>query len=96
MIKETEDGFSINIRIIPNSSKNCMIIEEDLIKVKVTAQPIEGKANKALIEFLSKELKIPKSKIEIVKGETSKDKVVFFSVKDRQIKDSVILRLTNS
>ena len=70
MIKETSDGLLIRIKIVPNSSKNDLIIEDEFIKVKVMAQPIENKANKALIEFLSKRFKVPKTSIEIVKGDT--------------------------
>lgn len=76
MLKETKDGIIIALRISPNASKNEIIKTEDGIKVKITAQPIDGKANKALIEYLSKQFKIPKSLFEIVKGETSKDKIV--------------------
>ena len=72
MIKETSDGLLIRVKIVPNSSKNDLIIEDEFIKVKVTAQPIENKANKALVEFLSKRFKVPKTSIEIVKGDTSK------------------------
>ena len=52
MIKEVQNGLIINIKIIPNSSKNDIIIEDEFVKVKVTAQPIENKANKALKEFV--------------------------------------------
>lgn len=51
LIKQMPDGLLIRIKIVPNSSKNDIIIEEDFIKVKVTAQPIENKANKALVEL---------------------------------------------
>ena len=78
MIKKVADGLLLKIKIIPNSSKNDIIFEEDFIKVKVTAQPIENKANKALIEFLSKKFKIPKTSVEILKGETSKEKTLLF------------------
>ena len=78
MIKETSDGLLIRIKIVPNSSKNDLIIEDEFIKVKVTAQPIENKANKALIEFLSKRFKVTKTCIEIVKGNTSKEKTLLF------------------
>ena len=78
LIKRTNDGLLVNLKIVPNSSKNEIILEEEFIKVKVTAQPIENKANKALIEFLSKNFKIPKTSIEIVKGETSKEKTLLF------------------
>lgn len=79
----------VKIRIVPNSSKNDIIIEDEFVKVKVTAQPIENKANKALVEYLSKTFKIPKTSIEIVKGETSKDKTLLFNVgeeKEAEIK----------
>ena len=94
MIKETEDGIIARIKIVPNSSKNEIILEEEFVKVKVTAQPIENKANKALIEFLSKQFKIPKTKIEILKGETSKEKTILFSTKDQDKKSNIIFQLT--
>ena len=70
--------FKIKIKISPNSSKCEIINSENELKIKLTAQPIEGKANKCLIDFLSKTFKIPKSNIEIVKGETSKEKTILF------------------
>ena len=82
MFKQTPNGLLIKIKIVPNSSKNDIIVEEGFVKVKVTAQPIENKANKALIEFLSKKVKLPKSKIEIVKGMTSKEKTVLIKIED--------------
>lgn len=74
----------VKIRIVPNSSKNDIIIEDEFVKVKVTAQPIENKANKALIEYLSKTFKVPKTSIEIVKGEISKDKTLLFNVSEEK------------
>ena len=94
MIKETQDGLLIRIKIVPNSSKNDLIIEDEFIKVKVTAQPIENKANKALVEFLSKKFKVPKTSIQIVKGDTSKEKTLLFSINDEEKKQNVISELT--
>ncbi|MBR1461259.1 YggU family protein, partial [bacterium] len=76
MIRETEDGIIANIKISPNAKKNEIIKTESEVKIKITAQPIDGKANKALVEFLSKEFKIPKTSIQILKGETSKEKTL--------------------
>lgn len=73
-----EDSLIIKLKISPNASKNEIIKNDTEIKVKITAQPIENKANKALVEFLSKKLKIAKSNIEIVRGETSKEKTLLF------------------
>lgn len=84
MIKETKDGLIVNIKISPNSKKNEIINERDFTKIKITAQPIDGKANKALIEFLSRNFKIPKTSIKILKGETSKEKTILFETKDEE------------
>ncbi len=80
-----DKGLTVNLRISPNSSKNEIVkTEEGIVKVKITAQPIDGKANKALVEFLSKTFKIPKTSIVIVRGETSKDKTIRFITADKE------------
>lgn len=80
MIKEVKEGLLVNIRVSPNASKNEIIISDDMVKLKITSQPVEGKANKAVIEFLSKHLKVPKSNFEITKGQTSKDKTILIKL----------------
>lgn len=78
--------FLVKLKISPNASKNEIIITNDGTKVKLTAQPIENKANKMLIEFLSKTFKIPKTSVIITKGETSKEKTILFkSINDDKI-----------
>lgn len=94
MLKTTENGVIIKVKIVPNSSRNEIILEEEFVKIKVTAQPIENKANKALIEFLSKQFKIPKTSIEILKGETSKEKTILLSTKNENKKTNIISQLT--
>lgn len=76
IFKNTDNGLIVRLKIIPNSSKNELIFENNGLKVKITALPIENKANKALIEFLSKKLKIAKSNITILKGELNKEKTL--------------------
>ena len=82
ILKSTNEGLILKLRISPNSAKNQIIISEDTIKLKITAQPIENKANKAVIEYLSKLFKIHKTSISIIKGETSKDKTLFLKTVD--------------
>ena len=84
MLKESKDGYLLNLKISPNDSKNEIIKSDEGVKVKITAQPVDGKANKALLEYLSKFFKIPKTSIEIVKGETSKEKTVFVKCKNEE------------
>lgn len=68
----------IKLKVIPRSSRNEIIKDETTgeIKVKLTAAPVDGEANKKLIAFLSDEWDMPKSKIRIIKGETSKNKLI--------------------
>lgn len=77
-MKEIESGIIVDIKISPNAKKNEIIKEDTGVKIKITAQPIDGKANKTLVEFLSKNFKIPKTSIKILKGETSKNKTILF------------------
>ena len=94
LVKQSKDGIFVNIIIVPNSSINDIVLEDEFVKVKITAQPIEGKANKALIEFLSKKFKIPKTSIEIVKGETNKEKTLFFKTDDTEKQNLILSSLT--
>ena len=82
MIRKTNEGIIVNLRISPNAKKNEIIKDGDIIKVKITALPIDGKANTALVEFFAKNFKIPKTSIEILKGETSKEKTILFKTMD--------------
>lgn len=82
MIKSVDQGVIINLKISPNAKKNEIIKDNKFTKIKITAQPIDGKANKCLIEFLSKEFKIPKTSIKILKGETSKEKTILLQTED--------------
>ena len=82
MIRKTKEGIIVNLRISPNAKKNEIIKDGDIIKVKITALPIDGKANKALVEFFAKNFIIPNTSIEILKGETSKEKTILFKTMD--------------
>ncbi len=87
MIETTENQNSIifNVRVIPRSSKSEIIGEHDGdLKVKLLSSPVEGKANKELIEILSKELKVSKSEVEIISGETSKSKRIQITTSNKQ------------
>ena len=76
IFENTDKGLILRIKIIPNSKKYDIVFEEEFLKIKVLAQPIENKANKDLIEFLSKKLHCAKTKIQIIKGELNKEKTL--------------------
>lgn len=77
-ITKTDDGIKISVKVVPNSSRCeiCGVLDEAL-KIKLDVPPVDGKANVKLIKFLSKQLGVPKTSIEIISGETGKNKIIF-------------------
>lgn len=51
-------------------------MSDGTLKIKLTTPPVDGKANEEMIKLLAKHFKVSKSSIEILKGKTSKNKVV--------------------
>jgi uncharacterized protein (TIGR00251 family) len=65
------------VQITPNAKKSEVIgVLGDALKIKLQAQPIEGKANEALVKFLASQLKVPKSAIVIAHGDTNRRKTI--------------------
>lgn len=73
---DKNEVFRFKIKVVANSKLNLIDFCDEYIKVKITARAVEGKANKAIIEFLAKTLKISKSKISILVGEKSSIKTI--------------------
>ena len=67
----------IKVRVIPNAKKNDVSEETGgKLKVRVRAQAVDGKANKAMIEVLAEFFKVKKGDIRIIRGEKSREKVI--------------------
>ncbi len=76
-LKEKNNSILINVYVVPKSSRSeATGVYNDSLKIRLNAMPHANKANKELISFLSKNLKIPKSNIEIISGHKQKNKVV--------------------
>lgn len=75
---EEKDGYIVlNVRVVPRAAKDVIQgIMGNALKVRIQAPPIEGKANAHLLKFLSKHWKIPRASIEILSGETGRNKRV--------------------
>jgi len=77
-IQDHPSGLSFRIRVQPKSSRNEIVgVQGDALKLKVTAPPVEGAANKACIEMLAKALGVRKSCLEITSGQASRSKTMF-------------------
>jgi hypothetical protein len=74
-IQDHPFGISFRIRVQPKSSRNQIVgMQDDALKLKVTAPPVEGAANKACIELLAKAFEVPKSCLEIASGQSGRNK----------------------
>lgn len=69
--------FVLAVRVAPRSSKDEVSgIAEGVVRIRLTAPPVEGKANEALLKFLSKALGIPKGSFELAAGDHGRNKLV--------------------
>jgi uncharacterized protein (TIGR00251 family) len=70
-------GIRLAVQITPNAKKTEVVgVLDDALKLKLQAQPIDGKANEALIKYLAKALGVPRSGVAITHGQTSKKKLI--------------------
>ena len=71
-IKKTEEGVVFAAKIIPGSSKTAICgLHDGMLKIKVSAAPEKGKANRCLIEFLAKQLGVKKKAVSIISVRTN-------------------------
>jgi len=89
--KITGKDIVIKVKIIPGSSKNKVIgVYNNSLKITITAPPIEGKANKKCITYIAKCFDVAKSKIEIISGQTSKNKLIkIYDISQREFLDKL-------
>ena len=83
-----KQGAALTIRVTPRSRKTEFggLMEDGTLRVRVAAPPVEGKANAALVKFLSKVLRVRKNRIEIVAGQRGLDKII--SILDLSAEDA--------
>ncbi len=77
VFKQSGTAITFAVHIAPRASKNQVVgMQGDAVKIRLTAPPVEGKANEALIEFLAKALAVSRSQVEIVAGHASRRKMI--------------------
>lgn len=76
-VQTLDDKIRFDVRVSPRSSREAVQgIHGDAVKISLTTPPVEGKANRALIAFLSKRLGVAKRAVRIVRGDTGRNKTV--------------------
>ena len=77
VIREVEGGVVFTVKIVPGSSRTGVSgLFDGMVKIKVSAPPEKGKANRCLVEFLAKQVGVKKNAVNIVSGETNPVKQV--------------------
>jgi uncharacterized protein len=92
IVRESGDGVLVSCMLQPRASRNEVVgIYGEMLKIKLTAPPVDGKANAALRKYFSKLIKVPASSVTIVAGLTSRRKTVLLSgVKAENIIEKII------
>lgn len=76
-IQETSEGITVEIKVQPRASRNQIVGEQEgMLKIKLTAPPVEGEANQALVGYLASVLNLPRRNVVLLKGESSRHKIV--------------------
>jgi uncharacterized protein len=80
-IKQSDDGLIFTVKVIAGSSSPSRIcgLLDGMLKVKISAAPEKGKANKCLVEFLADKISVKKNAVSILIGQTSPVKTIKIS-----------------
>lgn len=78
--REVAGGWSLTIRVQPGAKRSEVVgAHGDALRVRVASPPVDGRANAELVRFLADHLGLPARSVEIVRGHTSRTKVVHVS-----------------
>lgn len=79
-LRQTATGVSFSVRVHPRARRDAIIgTVGDALKLALTAPPVDGRANDAVIEFFADFFEIPRSSVTITSGKTSRLKVIHIS-----------------
>lgn len=75
-IREDESRLTVPVRVTPRARRNALTLEGDTLRAWLTAPPVEGAANTALLALLAERLGLPKRAVTLLRGESSREKLV--------------------
>lgn len=83
--------MKFSVRVIPRAKKTEYVGEyAEGIKIKISAPPLDGKANDELVKFLSKKLSLSRSGVRVISGQTSRDKILEADVPENFSKEDFL------
>jgi uncharacterized protein (TIGR00251 family) len=79
-IQQAADGVRIRVRVVPRASRTELVgLHGDELRIRLTAPPVDGAANEALVSFLADRVGVARSSVRLLSGETSRSKVVLIT-----------------
>jgi uncharacterized protein (TIGR00251 family) len=76
-LRDTPDGCMLPVRVHPGARTNAITgVHDGALKISLTTPPTDGRANEALVAFLAERMRIPRSRISLVSGATSRSKTL--------------------
>ncbi|MEI0563239.1 DUF167 domain-containing protein [Brachyspira pulli] len=79
--------MNLEVKVTAGAKSNSFKFENGAYYIRIMAKAIDGKANKAIIDFLADELNIKKRDVEILKGEKSSKKIIAINIDDKSLKE---------
>jgi uncharacterized protein (TIGR00251 family) len=75
--REDSAGVTLHLRVVPRASRSEIAgIHDGALRIRIAAPPVDGAANRELVKFLAKKLKVPPAAVILVTGTNSKNKAV--------------------
>jgi uncharacterized protein len=96
-LHDSKGGSALAVRVTPRASKNEIVEVQSngTVRIRLTAPPVEGRANEALVVFLAEVLEVAKSRIQVVAGAGGRDKLVTIDDLDaRTVHAKILARLS--
>ena len=85
-VLKTANGVAFRVKVVPNSSASKIVeVNEEFVKIKLNSPPIDGRANKEVINLLSKVLDVPKTSIVLLSGDKNKLKTFEVPLTEEQL-----------
>jgi uncharacterized protein len=77
-LHDGKKGAALAVRVTPRASRNEIseVLSDGTVKIHLTAPPVDGEANEALLRFLAKILQVPVTNLDVVAGAKGRDKII--------------------
>jgi len=76
-LTRTTTGWNIAVHVQPGAKRTAVAgAHGERLKIRISAPPVEGRANAAVVAFIAEQLGVPRSQVTVARGQTSRDKLI--------------------